>query len=59
MISKANHGKSINWAIIMYFQLVKELIRWEKFQKNMIEGIAKIKPKKDVFHYVIVLEVLF
>ncbi len=43
----------------MYFQLVKELIRWEKFQKNMIEGIAKIKPKKDVFHYVIVLEVLF
>jgi hypothetical protein len=25
----------------------------------MIEGIAKIEPKKDVCHYVIVLEVLF
>ncbi len=30
MISKADHGESVNWAAIMYFQLVKELIRWEK-----------------------------
>ncbi len=30
MISKANHGESINWVAIMYFQLVKELIKWEK-----------------------------
>jgi hypothetical protein len=30
MISKANHEESINWAAIMYSQLVKELIRWEK-----------------------------
>jgi hypothetical protein len=29
MISKAN-GESINWVAIMYSQLVKELIRWEK-----------------------------
>jgi hypothetical protein len=43
----------------MYSQLVKELIRWEKCQKNMIKGIAKRKPKKDVCHSAIVLEVLF
>jgi hypothetical protein len=30
MISRVDHGKSINWAIIMYFQVVKELIKWEK-----------------------------
>ncbi len=30
----------------MYCQLVKELIRWEKCQKNMIEGIAKREPKR-------------
>jgi hypothetical protein len=30
MISKVDHGKCINWAIIMYFQMVKELIKWEK-----------------------------
>jgi hypothetical protein len=30
MISKADHGKSINWATITYFQSVKELIRCEK-----------------------------
>jgi len=41
MISKADHGESINWVAIMYFQLVKELIKWEKCQKNMNERIAK------------------
>jgi predicted nucleotidyltransferase len=30
MISKVDHGKFVNWIIIMYFQLVKELIKWEK-----------------------------
>ncbi len=30
MISKTNRGKSINWATIMYSQLIKELIKWEK-----------------------------
>jgi hypothetical protein len=30
MISRANHGESINWAIIIYSQLVKGLIKWEK-----------------------------
>jgi len=29
MISKVDHGESINWVAIMYFQLVKEFIRWE------------------------------
>jgi hypothetical protein len=48
MISKVEHGEFINWVVIMYFQLVKELIRWEKCQKNMIEGIAKKEPKKVV-----------
>ncbi len=43
----------------MYSQLVKELIRWEKCQMNMIEGTTKREPKKDVCHTVIVLEVLF
>jgi len=48
MISKVDHGKFVNWVTIMYSQLVKELIRWKKYQKNMIEGIAKRKPKKNV-----------
>jgi hypothetical protein len=43
----------------MYFQLVKELTKWEKCKKNMIEGIAKKKPQKDVYHFANVLEVLF
>jgi hypothetical protein len=30
----------------MYSQLVKELIKWEKFQENMIKGITKREPKK-------------
>ncbi len=30
MISRAYHGESVNWATIMYYQLVKELIKWEK-----------------------------
>ncbi len=59
MISKANHGKSMNWTTIMYSQLVKELIRWGKCQKNMIEGTTKREPKKDVSHFVIVLEIIF
>ncbi len=59
MISKAHHGKSVNWATIMYSQLVKELIKWEKCQKNMIEGITKREPKKDVCHSTILFEVLF
>ncbi len=43
----------------MNYQLVKDLIKWEKFQKNVIEGTTKRKPKKDVCHFAIVLEVLF
>jgi hypothetical protein len=43
----------------MYFQLVKELIKWEKCHKNMIGGTTKRKPKKNVRHFAIVLEVLF
>jgi len=30
MISKADHGKFVNQVVIMYFQLVKKLIKWEK-----------------------------
>ncbi len=41
MIFKIDYGEFINWATIMYSQLVKELIKWEKCQKNMIEGITK------------------
>ncbi len=59
MISKANHRKFVNWVTIMFFQLVKEMIKWEKCQKNMIEGIAKREPKKDVCHFAIVLKVIF
>jgi hypothetical protein len=59
MISRVDHGESNNWAAIMYSQLVKELIKWEKCQKNMIEGTSKREPKKDVCHSAIALEVLF
>jgi len=45
MILRVDHGKFVNWATIMYPQLVKELIRWEKCQKNMIEGTSKKEPK--------------
>jgi len=34
MISKVKHGESINWVTIMYSQLIKELIKWEKCQKT-------------------------
>ncbi len=30
MIFRTDHGVFVNWATIMYSQLVKELIRWEK-----------------------------
>jgi hypothetical protein len=59
MISKKDHGESMNWVVIMYFQLVKKLIRWYKCQKNMVEGIAKKEPKKDLCHFNIILEVYF
>ncbi len=59
MMSKVYHGKSINWVAIMFSQLVKELIKQEKCQKNMIEGIAKRELKKDVCHSARVLEVNF
>jgi hypothetical protein len=36
MISRIDHGEFVNWVAIMYSQLVKELIKWEKCQKNMI-----------------------
>jgi hypothetical protein len=59
MIFGTNHGKFVNWVAIMYFQLVKEFIRWDKCQKNMIEGTTKRKPKKDVFHFAIVFKLCF
>jgi hypothetical protein len=30
MISKAHHGEFVKWVAIMYYQLVKKLIIWEK-----------------------------
>jgi hypothetical protein len=59
MISKVDNGESMNWATIMYSQLVKKLIKWEKCQNNMIERTTKKKSKKDVCHFTIILEVLF
>ncbi len=59
MISKTDHRKYVNWAVMMYFQLVKKLIRWEMCQKNMVEGTAQREPKKDVCHSAIFLEILF
>jgi hypothetical protein len=32
--SRVNNGEFVNWAAIMYFQLVKKFIRWEKCQKK-------------------------
>jgi hypothetical protein len=34
MITRIDHGKYVNWATIKYFQLIKELIKWEKCQKK-------------------------
>ncbi len=48
MISKVDYKKFVNWVAIMYFQLVNELIRWDKCQKNMIKRTAKREPKKNV-----------
>ncbi len=59
MISIVDHGNFVNWATIMYSQLVKELMRWEKHEKKMIERTPERKPKKYVCHYAIVQEVLF
>jgi len=59
MISTTHHGEFVDWATITYSQLVKELIKWETFHENMIEGTSIKKRKKDVCHYAIVLEVLF
>ncbi len=53
------NNKFVNWVVIMYYQLVKELITWDKCQKNMIKGTTKREPKKDVCHFAIVLQVLF
>jgi hypothetical protein len=41
LIFRVDHGKFINWVAIMYFQLVKELIKWDKCQKNIIERTTK------------------
>ncbi len=30
MFSRADDGEFVNWVTIMYYQLVKELIKWEK-----------------------------
>jgi hypothetical protein len=46
VISIIDHGKSINWGTIMYYQLVKELIKWEKCQQNMIEEHPKENQKR-------------
>ncbi len=43
MIFRADRGKFVNQATIMYAQLVKELIRWENCQKKMVEE----QPKKN------------
>ncbi len=59
MISRIDHGKLLIGEQIMYSRLVKELIRWDKCQKNMIKGTTQKEPKKDVCHFAIVLEVLF
>jgi hypothetical protein len=34
MISRTHHGEFVDWATIMYSQLVKELIKWENVKKT-------------------------
>jgi hypothetical protein len=58
MISRINHGELVNWAAIMYSQLVKEFIRWEVLEKHD-EGTTKREPKNIIWHSTIVLQVLF
>jgi hypothetical protein len=43
----------------MYYQLVKEFINGKNVWKKVIEGTTKRKPKKDVCHSTIILEVMF
>ncbi len=59
MIFRTDHGKFVNWATIMYFQLVMEMIIYKKCHKKFIEGTTKREPKKDVCHFAIVLGVMF
>ncbi len=59
MIFRVNNGKFVNWAAIVYSQLVKDSIRWDKYQKNTIEGTTKRETKNDVCHPTIVLEGMF
>jgi len=41
-----DHGEFVNCVAIMFFQLVKELIKWEKCPKKRIEGTTRRKQKK-------------
>jgi hypothetical protein len=51
MILKTDHGEFVNWVAIMYFQSVKELIKWDKCQRNMIERTTKKEPKINKCHF--------
>jgi hypothetical protein len=46
MISRADHGKFVNWATIMYFQLVKELITMKKCQFFLLKEQPKENQKR-------------
>jgi hypothetical protein len=42
----------------MFKQLQKEWIRWTTSHTKMLRGTIKVDPKKDVCHFVVVIEVL-
>jgi hypothetical protein len=46
MISRVDHGESVNWVAIMYYQLIKELIKWEKHKKKYDRGNNQKRTKK-------------
>jgi hypothetical protein len=46
MTSTLNYGEFVNWATIMYSQLVKELIKWEKCEKTWLREQPKEDKKK-------------
>jgi len=58
MLMKADREEIINLANIMYKHLIKELNRWFKARAEILEGKVKANPKKDIYNFVPMIEVV-
>jgi hypothetical protein len=54
---KANKGEPMDWAKIMFKNLIKEFDRWMKALAKMLEGNNKMDAK-DMCNFSLVIEVL-